>query len=213
MTTSIISPLQVYLARHCPANGASTARLRRCTQRRYIRYLISMKLYRSRQGIVVEDADRSYTVNASPGTIWWLAKICLIIWPGSLATRNRRMLRRKKCFRPSAARKSGRRELPTIAAATRAWRSRRAPAAAISTIAFIRRRGRSCSSKSTAHRVVGPQAKVAIRDDASWSVPEPELTLFVTPRGQDCRLHHWQRHEFARHRGRESAVSSAGESL
>ena len=38
--------------------------------------------------------------------------------------------------------------------------------------------------KSAPHRVVGPDAKVAIRDDASWSVPEPELTLFVTPRGK-----------------------------
>jgi 2-dehydro-3-deoxy-D-arabinonate dehydratase len=38
--------------------------------------------------------------------------------------------------------------------------------------------------KASAHRVVGPEAKVAIRDDASWSVPEPELTLFVTPRGK-----------------------------
>ncbi|HSY92889.1 MAG TPA: fumarylacetoacetate hydrolase family protein, partial [Candidatus Binatus sp.] len=34
------------------------------------------------------------------------------------------------------------------------------------------------------HRVVGPDAKVAIRDDASWSVPEPELTLFITPGGK-----------------------------
>ena len=38
--------------------------------------------------------------------------------------------------------------------------------------------------KATAHRVVGPDAKVAIRDDASWSVPEPELVLFVTPGGK-----------------------------
>jgi 2-dehydro-3-deoxy-D-arabinonate dehydratase len=38
--------------------------------------------------------------------------------------------------------------------------------------------------KSTPHRVVGPDAKVAIRDDASWSVPEPELTLLVTPGGK-----------------------------
>jgi 2-dehydro-3-deoxy-D-arabinonate dehydratase len=38
--------------------------------------------------------------------------------------------------------------------------------------------------KASAHRVVGPDAKVAIRDDATWSVPEPELTLFVTPRGK-----------------------------
>ena len=38
--------------------------------------------------------------------------------------------------------------------------------------------------KSAAHRVVGPDAKVAIRDDATWSVPEPELTLLVTPGGK-----------------------------
>ena len=38
--------------------------------------------------------------------------------------------------------------------------------------------------KSAPHRVVGPGASVAIRDDASWSVPEPELTLFVSPRGR-----------------------------
>ena len=38
--------------------------------------------------------------------------------------------------------------------------------------------------KASPHRVIGPDAKVAIRDDAAWSVPEPELTLFVTPRGK-----------------------------
>jgi 2-dehydro-3-deoxy-D-arabinonate dehydratase len=38
--------------------------------------------------------------------------------------------------------------------------------------------------KSMPHRVVGPAGKVAIRDDASWSVPEPELALFVTPSGK-----------------------------
>ena len=38
--------------------------------------------------------------------------------------------------------------------------------------------------KATAHRVVGPGAKVAIRSDASWSVPEPELVLFITPSGK-----------------------------
>lgn len=38
--------------------------------------------------------------------------------------------------------------------------------------------------KATAHRVVGPGAKVAIRNDASWSVPEPELALYITPGGR-----------------------------
>ena len=38
--------------------------------------------------------------------------------------------------------------------------------------------------KATAHRVAGPNHKVAIRDDAKWSVPEPELTLLITPSGK-----------------------------
>jgi 2-dehydro-3-deoxy-D-arabinonate dehydratase len=38
--------------------------------------------------------------------------------------------------------------------------------------------------KATPHRVVGPQAKVAIRQDARWSVPEPELVLFISPSGR-----------------------------
>ena len=50
--------------------------------------------------------------------------------------------------------------------------------------------------KATPHRVVGPNGKVAIREDSSWSVPEPELALLVSPNGKDHRLHHWQRHEF-----------------
>lgn len=37
--------------------------------------------------------------------------------------------------------------------------------------------------KATPHRVVGHKGKVAIRRDASWSVPEPELTLLVSPTG------------------------------
>jgi len=37
--------------------------------------------------------------------------------------------------------------------------------------------------KATPHRVVGHNGKVAIRDDASWSVPEPELVLLVSPGG------------------------------
>lgn len=35
--------------------------------------------------------------------------------------------------------------------------------------------------KATPHRVVGPNQKVAIRSDSHWSVPEPELALLITP--------------------------------
>jgi 2-dehydro-3-deoxy-D-arabinonate dehydratase len=38
--------------------------------------------------------------------------------------------------------------------------------------------------KATPHRVVGPGAKVAICNDACWSVSEPELTLLVNPGGK-----------------------------
>jgi 2-dehydro-3-deoxy-D-arabinonate dehydratase len=37
--------------------------------------------------------------------------------------------------------------------------------------------------KSTASRTVGTGGKVRIRGDAAWSVPEPELTLLVSPGG------------------------------
>jgi 2-dehydro-3-deoxy-D-arabinonate dehydratase len=37
--------------------------------------------------------------------------------------------------------------------------------------------------KSTPHRVVGHNGKVAIRKDAKWSVPEPELAVLVSPGG------------------------------
>ena len=38
--------------------------------------------------------------------------------------------------------------------------------------------------KSTAHRAAGHQQAVRIRKDSSWDVPEPELTLVVSPSGK-----------------------------
>ena len=38
--------------------------------------------------------------------------------------------------------------------------------------------------KATPHRVVGNKAKVNIRKDSTWDVPEPELTLVVTSSGK-----------------------------
>jgi 2-dehydro-3-deoxy-D-arabinonate dehydratase len=38
--------------------------------------------------------------------------------------------------------------------------------------------------KSTASRTVGTGGRVRIRADAHWSVPEPELTLVVSPKGK-----------------------------
>ena len=38
--------------------------------------------------------------------------------------------------------------------------------------------------KAVAHKVAGPNSPVRIRRDATWSVPEPELTLLLNPRGE-----------------------------
>jgi 2-dehydro-3-deoxy-D-arabinonate dehydratase len=38
--------------------------------------------------------------------------------------------------------------------------------------------------KAVAHKVAGPDSFVKIRRDALWSVPEPELTLLINPRGE-----------------------------
>jgi len=38
--------------------------------------------------------------------------------------------------------------------------------------------------KATAHRVVGHGARVNIRKDSTWDVPEPELTLFINAYGE-----------------------------
>ncbi|MCY7351849.1 MAG: fumarylacetoacetate hydrolase family protein [Cytophagaceae bacterium] len=38
--------------------------------------------------------------------------------------------------------------------------------------------------KGTAHRAVGPGGKVNIRKDSTWDVPEPELTLVISPSGK-----------------------------
>ncbi len=38
--------------------------------------------------------------------------------------------------------------------------------------------------KAVAHKVAGPDSPVKIRRDATWSVPEPELTLFINPRAE-----------------------------
>jgi 2-dehydro-3-deoxy-D-arabinonate dehydratase len=38
--------------------------------------------------------------------------------------------------------------------------------------------------KSTPHRTAGPGSPVRIRHDSKWNVPEPELTLLVSPKGR-----------------------------
>ncbi len=56
--------------------------------------------------------------------------------------------------------------------------------------------------KATPNRCSGPDAPVRIRQDATWNVPEPELTLVLSPQVKAGRFHDWQRHELAGYRRR-----------
>ena len=152
-----------------------------------------MKLYRCRQGVVAEHAGCVYRLNASS-------------WDELVAREDlhdylQRMIRETK---PAEAGVSDdvsddvpRDVLPPIgsqevwAAGVTYYRSRNARMEESKSAGggdFYDRVYQAARPelfiKASAHRVVGPDAKVAIRDDASWSVPEPELTLFVTPGGK-----------------------------
>ena len=67
--------------------------------------------------------------------------------------------------------------------------------------------------KATASRAAHPGEAVGIREDARWNVPEPELALVLNAKGEIVGLHHRQRHVQPRHRGREPAVSAAGQGV
>lgn len=143
-----------------------------------------MKLYRSIDGIVAEHAGRIYILNSSS-------------WD-DLVTREDLLAYLTNLIRDMKATDAAPRELlPPIgsqevwAAGVTYYRSRDARMEESKSAGggdFYDRVYHATRPelffKSAPHRVVGPDAKVAIRDDASWSVPEPELTLFITPGGK-----------------------------
>jgi 2-dehydro-3-deoxy-D-arabinonate dehydratase len=144
-----------------------------------------MKLYRSRHGILAEDDGRFYALNAS--------SFDQLITREDLRDYLDQFIREAKLA--SAPRPQD--LLPPIgsqevwAAGVTYYRSRNARMEESKSAGggdFYDRVYHATRPelffKSSPHRVVGPGAKVAIRDDASWSVPEPELTLLVTPGGK-----------------------------
>jgi 2-dehydro-3-deoxy-D-arabinonate dehydratase len=142
-----------------------------------------MKLYHSRQGIFIEHASSFYTIHE-------IAWDDLIIREGLVSLLNGVI----KAGKPVAAPQTHD-LLPPIgsqevwAAGVTYYRSRNARMEESKNEGDFYDRVYSAVRpelffKATAHRVVGTGANVAIRDDASWSVPEPELTLFVTPKGK-----------------------------
>ena len=144
-----------------------------------------MKLYRSHRGFVAEQAGRFYTLNASS-------------WDDLVAREDLRDYLERLIAESKLADATEPRDLlPPIgsqevwAAGVTYYRSRDARMEEAKTAGggdFYDRVYHATRPelffKSGPHRVVGPGAKVAIRDDAAWSVPEPELTLFVSTGGK-----------------------------
>ncbi len=176
----------------------------------------SVKLYRTSNGTYVEDGGR-YLPRRQRRTWDALVAHDESARVSAIGCRRWRSLPQnfapRKVRRPSAARKCGPRASPTTAAAARAWPKRKTRAAAISTIASTRPSGRSFSSKPRPSRVAGPGGARAHSQRRQVVGAGAGAHAAHQPARPDHRLHRWQRHELARHRGRESALSSAGQGL
>jgi 2-dehydro-3-deoxy-D-arabinonate dehydratase len=143
-----------------------------------------MKLYRDRDGFVVEHADQFYEVRESS----WdaiVAREDLPAYLAHLASREKPLERLILHFRAPI----GSQEV--WAAGVTYYRSRDARMEESKSAGggdfYVRVYSAARPElffKATPHRVVGPGQKVAIRADATWSVPEPELVLYVTPGGK-----------------------------
>lgn len=143
-----------------------------------------MKLYRLRHGIAVEDAERLYSIHGSS----WDDLVSREGLSGHLRQLIRQAQPEDVLLREPLA-PIGSQEV--WAAGVTYYRSRSARMEESKSAGggdFYDRVYHAARPelffKGTAHRVVGTDAKVAIRDDASWSVPEPELALFVSPGGK-----------------------------
>jgi 2-dehydro-3-deoxy-D-arabinonate dehydratase len=143
-----------------------------------------MKLYRTTNGIFVEQQDRFFPV---PATDW-----DELMRSGDLSGRLESALR---------ATPTGKPEIGTIlapvvsqevwAAGVTYYRSRSARIEESKDAGGGDFYDRVYSAerpelffKATGRRVVGPNTAVRIRTDAKWSVPEPELTLLINPSGE-----------------------------
>jgi len=144
-----------------------------------------MKLYRSRHGIVAERDDHLFSLDGTP-------------WDDLISREDLRYFLDKRLPESKPATTSAAQDLLPPIGSQEVW--------AAGVTYFRSRDARMEESKSAGggdfyervysanrpelffkaspHRVVGPAGKVAIRDDASWSVPEPELTLFISPGGK-----------------------------
>jgi 2-dehydro-3-deoxy-D-arabinonate dehydratase len=146
-----------------------------------------MKLFRTRAGVIVEDAERAWTLALEWDEIFRSAD------PGALVREAAaRAAREGKAATPSAAAllaPIGAQEV--WAAGVTYYRSRDArmeeskSAAGGDFYARVYEADRpELFFKGTAHRAVGSGGQVRLRADAKWNVPEPELTLAVNAAGK-----------------------------
>lgn len=144
-----------------------------------------MKLHRLRQGIVVEDSNSFYEIQA----VSWDALVARDNLAEHLHSLINNANRLEGCALKDVLAPIGNQEV--WAAGVTYYRSRNARMEESKSAGggdFYDRvyhaERPELFFKATAHRVVGPGEKVAIRADARWSVPEPELALFISPGGK-----------------------------
>ncbi len=148
-----------------------------------------MKLYRTQNGCIVEEKNQHYRIESADGTDWDGLLALEELHAGLIAV--------IEGMAPSADAPSSAELLAPIsnqevwAAGVTYYRSRGArmeeskDAGGGSFYDRVYAAERpELFFKSTASRTVGPGGKVRIRTDAKWSVPEPELTLLVSPAGK-----------------------------
>ena len=151
-----------------------------------------MKLYRTTSGYVVEEHDRSYSPQKGPGGVE--------LWE-SLITRDDLHGHLQRQIKDGNWTEAARPALHDLrapignhevwAAGVTYYRSREARIQESKSAGggdFYDRvydaERPELFFKATPHRVVGPNGRVAIRDDSSWSVPEPELALLISPKAK-----------------------------
>jgi 2-dehydro-3-deoxy-D-arabinonate dehydratase len=148
-----------------------------------------MKLYRTATGYIVEQQDRFY---AGADTSW-----DQLVMREDLEAHLTRLLEQQKPLDAGSFAGIERLLLPPIgnqevwASGVTYYRSRNARMEEAKTAGggdfyervYVAERP-ELFVKATPNRVVGHRGKVAIRQDATWSVPEPELTLLANPTGK-----------------------------